>query len=464
MEVPSSGNSPLLQNLMKNDPAVMQALRASRDRETAMSQLLMAFVGTGMLFMLFPGTLLGVWNLLQISGREHAGQISPAWVQAHGHAQVFGWIGTFLLGIGFYSIPKLRDRATRVIRAAWICWALWTAGVALRWASTVYLWHWRVLLPAGGILELAAFLIFFAIVSQHRPKDSSQKGLEPWVWVVMTATLGFLSSLVVNLALSLQASFHGLDPAFPHGADQRYLALLGWGFLVPFVWGFSAKWIRVFLGLRAFRTRLLYGTAAVNLAGVAFALLGHFTPATVLFLLAVALSIVAIRIFESSEQEAKIKGIHKSFPVFVRIAYGWLLVAAGLGVAANFFDTSSGFWGASRHALTVGFVSTMVLAVGQRILPAFAGMRLLWSPRWMFAGLFLLTIGCTLRVSSEVLAYQDYAVWAWQVLPVSALTELTALSVFATNLLCTFLLQPSHAVNEPMMVSIPQIAIEANSR
>jgi hypothetical protein len=148
----------------------------------------------------------------------------------------------------------------------------------------------------------------------------------------------------------------------------------------------------------------------------------------------------------------------------VRIAYGWLLVAAGLGVAANFLDTSGGFWGASRHALTVGFVSTMVLAVGQRILPAFAGMRLLWSPRLMFAGLFLLTIGCTLRVSSEVLAYQGYAAWAWHVLPVSALTELTALSVFASNLLCTFLLQPSHAVNEPMMVNLPQIAVQANSR
>ena len=464
MEEPASGTSPLFRNPMKNDPAVIEALQAARERETAMSKLLMAFVGTGVLFMLFPGTLLGVWNLLQISGQEHAGRISPAWVQAHGHAQVFGWIGTFLLGIGFYSIPKLRDRATRVIRAAWICWGLWTVGVALRWASTVYLWNWRVLVPAGGILELAAFLIFFAIVSQHRPRDSSQKGLEPWVWVVMTATLGFLSSLVVNLGLSLQASFRGVGPAFPLGADQRYLALLGWGFLVPFVWGFSAKWMRVFLGLRAFRTRFLYGMVVVNLVGVAFAIRGHFTPATVLFLLAVGLSIVAIRIFESSEQEAKIKGIHKSFPVFVRIAYAWLLVAGALGVAATFWDTSGGFWGASRLALTVGFVSTMVLAVGQRILPAFAGMRLLWSPRLMFAGLFLLTIGCTLRVSSEVLAYQGYAAWAWQVLPVSALTELTALSVFATNLLCTFLLQPSHAVNEPMTVSIPQIAIEANSR
>lgn len=448
----------------KADPQVAEALRASREREAAMSKLLMAFISTGLIFMVFPGTLLGVWNLLQISGREHAGAISPAWIQAHGHAQVFGWVGTFLLGIGFYSIPRLRDRASRVIRAAWVCWALWIVGVTVRWAATVYLWNWRVLLPAAGLLEVAAFLIFFFIVSRHRPKDLSKKGLEPWVWVVMSATLGFLLSVVVNFVGSIEVSLQGTDAAFPHGFDQRYLVLLGWGFLVPFVWGFSAKWMRVFLGLKVFRTRLLYGAVACNVFGVALAAANRFATASALLFGGVVLSIIAIRIFESSEQEAKIKGIHKSFPLFVRLAYGWLVVAAALGVAASRWDNSGGFWGASRHALTVGFVSTMILAVGQRILPAFAGMRLLWSPRLMFVGLFLLTVGCTLRVTSEVLAYQGYGGWAWQVLPVSALTELTALCVFATNMLCTFVLQPSHAVNEPMMVGIPQVATLSNPR
>jgi hypothetical protein len=51
-----------------------------------------------------PGTFLGVWNLLQVSSRESVGLVSPAWLQAHGHAQIFGWIGTFILGIGFYCI------------------------------------------------------------------------------------------------------------------------------------------------------------------------------------------------------------------------------------------------------------------------------------------------------------------------------------------------------------------------
>jgi hypothetical protein len=64
-------------------------------------------------------------------------------------------------------------------------------------------------------------------------------------------------------------------------------------------------------------------------------------------------------------------------------------------------------WSASRHALTVGFLATMVFSVGQRILPAFCGTRLLFSTRLVFLSLLLLTGGCLLRVSSEILAHQD---------------------------------------------------------
>jgi uncharacterized protein involved in response to NO len=434
-----------------------EVFERARARETALSRLLMAFVTSGLTFMLFPGTLLGVWNLMQISGRESVGLISQAWLQAHGHAQVFGWIGSFLLGIGFYSIPKLRGEAAGPIRRAWVCWALWTLGVALRWASTVYLWEWRILLPVSGVLELIAFLFFFRTVSQHRPEPSGKAGMEPWVWVVLTASIGFLAALVGNLAGSVAVALHGSSPAFPQRFDQRYLALLGWGFLVPYVWGFSAKWMRVFLGLKPLREKVLLGTLMVNSAGVLLAVMSVTSVAVWFFVASAALSTVAIRIFEPSDQEPKTRGIHHTFPVFVRMAYGWLLVAALLGVAANFWDSSGGIWGASRHALTVGFISVMVLSVGQRILPAFAGMRLLWSPKLMFGGLFLLTTGCSLRVSCEVLAYQGYANWAWQVLPASALIELSGLTLFAVNILGTFLLQPSHAYKEPMVVGVQQI-------
>jgi hypothetical protein len=66
-------------------------------REATLSRLLMLYIGTGLTFMLLPGTFLGVWNLLSISSHRAAGSVSATWIQAHGHAQIFGWIGTFIL-------------------------------------------------------------------------------------------------------------------------------------------------------------------------------------------------------------------------------------------------------------------------------------------------------------------------------------------------------------------------------
>ena len=431
-----------------------QIMEIARAREASLSRLLMAYISSGLVFMLLPGTFLGVWNLLQISGRESAGSISPAWLQAHGHAQVFGWIGSFILGIGFYSIPKLRGATKPAFGAAWACWVMWTIGVAVRWAANVYAWQWRLLLPLSGVLELAAFLIFFSAVSQHRPEDSGKSRLEPWIWVVISASTGLMLTLIANLAACFYLALRGASPALSHILDQRYLVLVAWGFLVPFVWGFSTKWMTVFLGLKPVRPRLLLGALVVNFAGVVLTLLGWGAEATAFFVVSTALAIAALRMFEPARQEPKTRGVHPSFPFFVRMAYGWLLVAALLGVGAAVWDSSGGIWGASRHALTVGFIAVMVFCVGQRILPAFAGMRLLWSTRLMFAGLLLLTIGCTLRVSSEVLAYQGYANWAWSVLPVSAMLELAGITAFAINISGTFILEPSHVQKQPIVVGI----------
>ena len=72
----------------------------------------------------------------------------------------------------------------------------------------------------------------------------------------------------------------------------------------------------------------------------------------------------------------------------------------------------------------------------------------------MFAGMGVVTLGCTLRVTCEVLAYQGYASWPWSVLPVSAILELIGLTIFAINLAGTLVLQPAHAQREPMVARI----------
>lgn len=414
-------------------------------RESSLSRLLMLYISTGLIFMLLPGTFLGVWNLIAISSRRSADSVSPAWIQAHGHAQIFGWIGTFILGIGFYSIPKLRRMKSFALWTVWSSWALWTSGVTLRWLTSAYQWHWRVLLPLSATLEVAAFAIFFRTVSGHRPQDSGKEKLDEWVFVVMAGSAGLLLTLLVNFGATLFLALRGTSPELAPNFDQRFLVLQTWGFLVVFVWGFSAKWLPVFLGLRPIHGRVLLSAVGLNSAGVLAALGGLMVTAASLLLAGIVTAVYALRLFELPRRPAKIKGVHASFPVFVRLAYMWALIAASLGIWAASVANSLGIWGASRHALTVGFLAMMVFAVAQRVLPAFSGMRMLFSTKLMFLAMLTLTVGCLLRVSSEILAYQGFARWAWSWLPVSALTEMTAVTLFAVNLFATFMQPPRSA-------------------
>src|SRR5579859_6974672 len=424
-------------------------------RERALSRMLMTYILTGIVFMLLPGTFLGVWNLISISRLQAAEAISPGWIQAHGHAQIFGWVATFILGIGFYSIPKLRKMKPFAMWRAWVCWAVWTAGVLLRWAVTIWPWHWRVLLPFSAGLELAAFLLFFVTIGPaHADTDGPKKPWEAWIYAVLAATCGLMLSLVLQVLETATLARHGNSVAFPHDFDQKYLVVSTWGFLVPMVWGFSARWLPVFLGLRPLRAWLLATAVAANTLGVIAALFGYFGPGTILLLAGGVSAGNAIRFFEPAVKKPKVAGVHASFPFFVRFAYVWLMVAGALGIWAEFNRTlSPGIWGASRHALTVGFIAAMVFSVGQRILPSFCGMRVLASPKLMLAGLALLMLGCTLRVSSEILAYQGYAAWAWTILPVSALIEMTAVTVFAVNLAWTFI-RPPVVVHGPLQMYV----------
>ncbi len=59
-------------------PSHSDFIESARSREAALTRLIMAYISSGLTFMLLPGTFLGVWNLLQISGRESAASVSPA--------------------------------------------------------------------------------------------------------------------------------------------------------------------------------------------------------------------------------------------------------------------------------------------------------------------------------------------------------------------------------------------------
>ena len=422
-------------------PEASNSSHAIATRERQKSLMLRAWILSGLFFMALPGTLLGFSNLLAISAHHGLGSLPAAWIQGHGHAQVFGWIGSFVLGIGFYSQPT---RGRFVIRIPLACFVLWTSGVAMRWAANIYGWHWRSLFAVSASFELLAILLFLSAASHHKlpqpvQAERAKPRMELWMVSVLLSTMGLLALVIFNFVECLRLAIDGTERAFPHGLDQRFLALLAWGFLALVVWGFSARWLPTFLAIPKPDARLFRVALVLNLTGVLFGVSGWARTAAILMAASAVAIVLALHLTERPHGTAKAQGIHKSFPTFIRLAYVWLVTAGLVGIWAASADRHGGIWGASRHALTVGFAATMVFAIGPRILPHFAGIYSVFSKRLMFISLLLLQTGCTLRVLSEPLAYEGILSAAWKTLPVSGVLELSGVLVFAFNISLTVL-------------------------
>ncbi len=390
--------------------------------------MLILYIVTGVAFMLLPGTLVGVLSLFKISAAHTPGAVSTAWIQAHGHAQIFGWLGTFILGIGYYAIPRLR-LAPFSHAAGALTYGFWTAGVAMRWFTGTWTWNWRVIYPLSGVLELTGVAIFAISVYLARPRTRDESWRKSVV-LITSAGWAMVTAVAINAAETIAVARHGSGPVFPFDFNQRFLVLITWGFVVPFIWGFTSRWIPALLGLRPTHAQLVTPSLVVLFAGVILA-----NPA--LLLIAAAMFAFALRIFERPRKDAKLRGVHEWTPAFIRIAYGWSIVAASIAIVAAMRALPNGYTGAGRHALTVGFFAATVFTIGPRVLPAFFNVRRLWSTKVMAASLVLLNAGCLTRVVSEIVAYEHMSEIAWPALALSAMLEVVAVLLFGANMLMT---------------------------
>lgn len=322
----------------------------------------------------------------------------------------------------------------------WAVWPLWTAGVAWRWWTGIGAHEWRFGLVGSAVLELTAYALTQRILVFRGP-GKMPKDLGSWLGICGFAALGL--ALVLNLALGLSLAVQGVGPEFPHFWDRTFLIIALWGFVVAVAWGYSTRFVTIFLGLRPPVHRaarwLVIGVGAL----VVCALARQFLLADLLALALTIYAIWAIRIFHPSARPPKPIGVYDRYPAFIRLAYIWLVIGAVLGAVADFVPRAIGLGGASRHAITIGFIATLIFALAPRILPSFLNGRELYSVTLMAGSLWLLSVGCLLRVVSEALAYSAGGP-QWSLLPVSGFLELAAVIAFVINLAAT-LAQPTPA-------------------
>ena len=95
----------------------------------------------GVLFCCQTAIIAGVAGRLSAAGRFlgrcRAGRrATAAGLVAAVVIGIFGWIGSFILGIGFYSLSKMGALPRFAVSRSWISWTCWTTGVLLRWQRT----------------------------------------------------------------------------------------------------------------------------------------------------------------------------------------------------------------------------------------------------------------------------------------------------------------------------------------
>ncbi|MDO8532994.1 MAG: DUF1858 domain-containing protein [Dehalococcoidia bacterium] len=370
--------------------------------KTSLAVALTAGFSLGTVIILYPalGGTLGAWWL------PH--------VQVHGHAQILGWVGLFIMGIAYHAVPRMKATSLRRPWLAYLSYGLVLAGLALRLAGQPMPGGGPVrtaLLLLSGLSELAGAALFLAliratVVSSLQPRDIYEKFmLAGAAWLCVAA--------LVNLALLGMMASSG-QSYIPGPADDLLLHIYFIGFIVSFIFGMSVRTMPTFLGLPALNARgvnlaflALNSGLAVRLAGMA---LGEGAPSVVLATAGAALEVaafvtfaLAIRVFSPSQPWVKETGMSRGHDKFLRAAYVWLMVAALLDATFTVLSLAglggAGFYGgnAQRHALGLGFVTLTIFGMASRVVPVFSGTRL-HAPRLLLPIFILSIAGTGLRV------------------------------------------------------------------
>src|SRR5262249_34696506 len=154
--------------------------------------------------------------------------------------------------------------------------------------------------------------VFFRTISSHKRTGEKGRGVEAWMLLVIASSFGFLLTLLFNAAMAIQAAVSGDALAFPHSLDQRFLVLATWGSPVLAIWGFNARWLPAFLGLRpSSPAGLLYALGACAV-GVTAALAGNLRLGSAFLILGASIAATSLNIFERAERPAKLQGVHPS--------------------------------------------------------------------------------------------------------------------------------------------------------
>lgn len=428
------------------------------------------------------GAVWGAYLLVRIALAGEFTAVGVHEVNAHGHAQIFGWVGLFVMGFAYQAFPRFKQTTLSYPGLAWASFGLMLAGLVVRSglepaADGLDVIGWIAVI--ASVAEAAAAGLFaFVIAATWR---ASGKGLAFYdgyiiaalVWFVVqavseavyfAATLAVGPGQLVPLVAAWQGALrdvqiHGFATLMVLGVSQRML---------PHALGFSAPGRRLSLcclvGLNLVVIGEVAGLILMRLHSHAWAALWY---ASVLLLTGCVIALVrGFRVF------GRVEGADRSRK-FVRAAYAWLLVSLGMLVALPAYQFvvlpaispdaaavrtgfSHAYYGATRHAITVGFLSLMIVGVAAKVVPALRGADPRALPR-LWVPFVLINLGCGLRVIGQTAT--DFADWVFPLAGVSGVLEVAGLAVWGFHLARLMLGRPGWEAALNARIPVPRPAI-----
>jgi hypothetical protein len=344
-----------------------------------------------------------------------------ALAQAHGQVQVLGFVGLFILGTAGQLLPGFL--ATPLRRRRPLIWGGYAVAGALLLREIAQPlgpgWPRNLALGVAAIGELGGVALCLASY-----RDLLARTLQPaQLWRQLA--LGGFAFLVAALGLNLVATAFliGGSVVVPAALDGAVVDLELWGFALFVTLAVGRKVLPRFLllpdpddrlvelgaGVLVVSTLLLGGLGVVEtfVPSEGFGWLARLAGAW-LRLAGVAVVLHALRLYRPAVRPSGAPTVTEPARRWLHVTFGWLVVASGLGTLAasvsGLRGVDPGYFavGAERHALGQGFLLTLIVALGARLLPGFSAWAI-QHPRALTWLVSTITLGAAVRVVGEIM-------------------------------------------------------------
>jgi uncharacterized protein involved in response to NO len=429
--------------------AVTQCARAS-----IAGTIYRPFFLAGIATVLTLGCMWGAINLLTIGLSKSFSSVEYSWVLAHGHAMVFGFVGFFIMGFAYQAFPRFKQTSLWRPRLALSALPLMIAGIALQTIAHLLSPPSLTLEILAAAIQLTAIAIFSLTITMTAWIAKKPESYDRFVY----AALGwFLLAAIVNPVIFKLFELPGsreelLFNLATYNIPYRDVQLLG--LAVMMILGVSLRFLPHAYGMRepsrSWQTFLFWGLNGSLLSGIVLFVAGMTSRNHWLLMMqwltTITLLVIAIvtpfqyRLFGTvpeSERDRSLK--------FIRAAYVWFIVATAMLVFTPLYNFgiympitgshvpfSHAFFGAYRHALTVGFIMMMIVGVSSRVVPTLSGIDVRRTSS-LWPTFLLLNLGNLTRVSFQIAT--DFSPAAYKVMGISGFIEVVGLTLWGYELL-----------------------------